>query len=105
MRRFMILTAVALASVALVSSAAQAQLVQVQVGGPPVVYAQPAPVYYYPQYVAPPVRYSYYPSAPVVTYSASDVFRRSKAYLTSRRQSVTYAGAARSLLTQRQRPA
>jgi len=84
MRRFMVLTAVALASIVLVSSAAQAQIVQVQVG-PPVVYAQPgAPVYYPQTYVVPRVQYSYYPSAPVVTYSAPPV-----TYVTP--QSVTYS--------------
>lgn len=67
MRRFMILTAVAVASFALLSSAAQAQYIQVQ-ASPPVIYTQPAPVYYPQTYVVP--RYSYYPSAPVVTYSA-----------------------------------
>jgi hypothetical protein len=72
MRRFMILTAVAITSIALVSSAAQAQYI-VQ-SSPPVIYTQPAPAVYYPQtYVVPSVRYSYYPSAPVVTYSAPQV--------------------------------
>jgi hypothetical protein len=71
MRRFMILTAVALASFAFVSSAAQAQYI-VQ-SAPPVVYYQPTAPVYYPQVVVPRVQYSYYPSAPVVTYSAPPV--------------------------------
>ena len=84
MRRFMTLAAFALAVSAVLSTAAQAQLVQVQVG-PPVIYSQPVvPAYYYPAptyvapsvsyYSAPRVTYSYYPSAPsVVTYSAPPV--------------------------------
>ena len=71
MRRFMILTAVALASFALVSSAAQAQYI-IQ-SSPQVIYVQSAPPVYYPQAVAPRVQYSYYPSAPVVSYSVPPV--------------------------------
>ena len=70
MRRFMTLAALALASCAVLSTAAQAQLVQVQYG-PPVIYSQPVvPAYYYPAptYVAPSVSYSYYPARPCTSY-------------------------------------
>jgi hypothetical protein len=98
MRRFTILMAFAMASFALLSSAAQAQYI-VQ-SAPSVVYYQPAaPVYYQPAYVAPTVRYSYYAPAPVVTYSApvttyAPVVSYSAPVVTYAAPVVTYAAPA-----------
>jgi hypothetical protein len=102
MRRFMIFTAAALASFAVLSalmpSAAQAQIIQVQVGQPAYyaapTYVVPAVSYYAPRttysyysapttayysaptttyYSAPATTYSYYSAPSVVTYSAPPV--------------------------------